>query len=54
MIFIHDEVTMLLLCGKSPFLTIHLLLQFDFGHRTSKPGIFDYAAFKTIHNCAII
>ena len=26
--------------GRSPFLTIQLLSQFDFGHRTPKPVIF--------------
>jgi hypothetical protein len=36
--------------GKSPFLTIQLLSQFGFGHRTSKPDIFDHLTFKTIHN----
>jgi hypothetical protein len=37
--------------GKSPFLTIQLLSQFDFGHRTSKPDIFDHPTLETVHNC---
>jgi hypothetical protein len=39
-----------LLLGKSPFLTIQLLPQFSFGHRTSKPNIFDHPTLKTVHN----
>jgi hypothetical protein len=36
--------------GKSPFLTIQFLPQFDFGHEASKIGIFDHLILKTIHN----
>jgi hypothetical protein len=36
--------------GKSLFLTIQLLSQFGFGHRTPKSGIFDHPTFKTIYN----
>jgi hypothetical protein len=36
--------------GKSPFLTIQLLPQFGFGHRASKPDIFDHPTLKTVHN----
>jgi hypothetical protein len=36
--------------GKSPFLTIQLLTQFGFGHRTSKPDIFDHPTLKTVQN----
>jgi hypothetical protein len=34
----------------NPILTIQLLPQFDFGHRTPKPGIFDHPTLKTVHN----
>jgi hypothetical protein len=36
--------------GKGPFLTIQLMSQFDFGHRTSKPNIFGHPTLKTVHN----
>jgi hypothetical protein len=36
--------------GKSPFLTMQLSPQFGFGHRTSKPDIFDHLTLKTVHN----
>jgi hypothetical protein len=36
--------------GKSPIWTIQLLPQFGFGHRTSKPDIFDHPTLKTVHN----
>jgi hypothetical protein len=36
--------------GKGPFLTIQLLPKFSFGHRTSKPDIFDHPTLKTVHN----
>jgi hypothetical protein len=36
-----------LLNGKGPLLTIEFLPKFDFGHRTSKPGIFDHPTIKT-------
>jgi hypothetical protein len=36
--------------GKSPFLTIQLLTQFGFGHRTSKSDIFDHPTLKTVQN----
>jgi hypothetical protein len=36
--------------GKSSFLTIQLLTKFGFGHRTSKPDIFDQPTLKTVHN----
>jgi hypothetical protein len=39
-----------LFLGKSPFLTIQLLFQFGFDHRTSKPDIFDHPTLKTVHN----
>jgi hypothetical protein len=35
---------------KNPFLTIQLLPQFGFGHRTPKPGIFDRPTLKTAYN----
>jgi hypothetical protein len=38
------------LIGKSLFLTIQLLPQFDFGHRTSKMDIFDHPTLKTVYN----
>jgi hypothetical protein len=34
--------------GKSPFLTIQLWAKFGFGHRTSKPDIFDHPTVKTV------
>jgi hypothetical protein len=34
--------------GKSPFLTIQLYAKFGFGHRTSKPDIFDHPTVKTV------
>ena len=34
--------------GKSPFLTIQFCPQFDFGHRTPKPDIFDHPTIKTV------
>jgi hypothetical protein len=36
--------------GKNPFLTIQLLPQFSFGHRTSKLDIFNHPTLKTVHN----
>jgi hypothetical protein len=38
---------------KSLFLTIQLFPQFDFGHRTPKPGIFDHPTLKTIYNWSL-
>jgi hypothetical protein len=32
--------------GKSAFLTIQLYVKFGFGHRTSKPDIFDHPTVK--------
>jgi hypothetical protein len=32
---------------KKTFLTIQLSPQFDFGHRTSKPGIFGHPTINT-------
>jgi hypothetical protein len=36
--------------GKSLFLIIQLLPQFDFSHRTLKPDIFDHPTLTTAHN----
>jgi hypothetical protein len=36
------------LCGKTPFLTIQLLLKYGFDHRTSKPVIFSHQTIKTV------
>jgi len=35
--------------GKSLFLTIQLLSEFDFGHATPQPGILDHQTIKTVH-----
>jgi hypothetical protein len=35
---------------KIYFLTIELLSQFGFSHRTSKPDIFDQTTLKSVHN----
>jgi hypothetical protein len=45
-----EGVVIVFLVGKRSFLTIQLLPQFGFGHRTSKPDIFDHPTLKTIHN----
>jgi hypothetical protein len=34
--------------GKSPFLTIQLLLKFGFDHQTPKPVIFGHQTIKTV------
>ena len=35
--------------GKSLFLAIQLLPEFDFDHATPKPGILDHRNIKTVH-----
>jgi hypothetical protein len=47
---ISKELLLIYKKGKSPFLTIQLLPQFGFGHRTSIPDIFDHLTLKTVHN----
>jgi hypothetical protein len=39
-----------LILGKKLFLTIQLLCQFGFDHRTLKSDIFDHPNLKTVHN----
>jgi hypothetical protein len=34
--------------GENLFLTIQLLQKFDFGHQTSKTGVFSHPTIKTI------
>jgi hypothetical protein len=48
--YISQKFLILFYREKGPFLTIQLLSQFGFGHRTSKSDIFDHPILKTVHN----
>jgi hypothetical protein len=47
---LQQEIVQYYKQGKSPFLAIQFLTQFDFGHRISKPSIFDHTTLKTVDN----